>query len=72
MRHFTRGARYRHKNCLDIDIEILSVNYVDAKRTKMKIIYVNRHWQGGDFVIDAKASSVEVRSSDYPLWSRIK
>jgi len=32
---------YKHKNCLDLIIEVIKVQYADARRIKLKIYYTD-------------------------------
>ena len=69
---FISGAVYRHKNCLDIDLEVKKVQYRSPDYTKLRVIYLNRNWQNGFFVIDPRPETVKIKSSDYWLWERIR
>jgi hypothetical protein len=43
MHPFRNGCRYRHDNCLDIDIEVTKVQYAtpDYVKARIRIIYRN-------------------------------
>lgn len=69
MKKFKTSSRYRHKNCIDVDIQVLDVHAEDSTITIMKILWLNRHWQKGNFVIDSDI--IKVKSSDYCNWSKL-
>jgi len=63
---FIAGRRYRHHDCLDIDIYVCHCSYRDDKRSKLKIHYINR---SGHFIIVSDA--VTIYSKDYYKWKLI-
>jgi hypothetical protein len=62
------GARYRHRNCLDIDIEVVKVMYRDSNRIKLKVIYV-RQSDGASYGFPPER--VEIKRKDYCNWSPV-
>ncbi len=67
---FRAGCRYRHASCIDVDIHVVKVDYITPKRCVLKVIYINRNWRQGDFVIDYKPERVDF-CPDMRLWKRI-
>ena len=63
-----RGARYRHRNCLDIDIEVLKVMFRDSKRVKLKIQYI---YQRNGLSLGFPPQRVEINKSDFENWSMV-
>lgn len=66
---FITGGRYRHDRCLDVDIEILKIQYLGPEYIKAKVAYLNRNWQNGNFVIDI--DNVTIENEQYEYWKRI-
>jgi len=61
-----RGARYRHRNCLDIDIEVIKVMFRDSKRVKLKVQYIN---QRSGLSLGFSPERVEIKKEDFKNWS---
>jgi len=68
---FKDGARFRHDACLDMDLEILSIRYAGPDYVVANVIYLNRNWENGEFVID-KENNVRLLKEHWPRWNRIK
>lgn len=64
------NKRYRPKDCLDIDIEIEKVRYYGTSYIVANIAYLNRHWQGGEFLID-RQKNVRITHDTMKRWIRI-
>jgi len=64
---FINHAYYRHKNCLDIDIYVIKVQFRSENYTKMKIHIVDRK-HTGFFEMNVKA---KILKKDEWLWERI-
>jgi hypothetical protein len=50
---WVKGFKYRHKNCLDMDMFILSVKYSGTTRTLCQVAYVaqtNSRVFGAEFI----------------------
>lgn len=67
---FRSGHRYRHKNNLDVDIFVVKAFYITPLRCKLKVIYINRNWQNGNFIIDATPEKADFYPNNF-MWSRI-
>lgn len=65
------GARYRHKNCLDVDFEIEKVKYRGNKYTIVNIAYLNRNWENGEFLI-LRESNVKISNQCLEYMERIR
>ena len=66
---FRTNERWRHRNCLDIDIIIQKVIYRDIDRMKLKVLYWNRH---GGYLILPKADNIEIKTQDFKNWSLVQ
>lgn len=67
---FVAGARFRHKNCLDMDLEILSIQAASPDHVTANVVYLNRNWRQGNFVIH-KEDGVLLKKEHWPHWERI-
>ena len=71
---FIRGCTYRHDTSGDLDILVVSVQYYDDKRTKLKVKWINKktgkpvYFPGGH--IDG-TDRIEIQAHDYKYWSRL-
>lgn len=63
---FVCGKRYRHINCLDVDIDVLAILKEDIEAVYLRIWYWNRH---SNFHYDI--DEVRVLKKDYSKWARI-
>ena len=67
---FLKGGRYRHKHCLDVDMLICYVQYITANRVVIKVLYVNRNYQGGNMIIEPHPERIDF-TPDMQLWSKV-
>lgn len=71
---FKPGCVYRHDTAKDLDILIVKVRYVDQKRSKLTIRWIDinsgnvRYFPNGR--IDG-TSNVEIKAEDYKYWKRL-
>lgn len=71
---FKPGCVYRHDTAKDLDIIVVRVRYVDKKRSKLLIRWIDMHsgnarnFPGGR--TDGTAN-VEIDAKDYQYWKRI-
>lgn len=66
---FRPGELWRHKNCLDIDVEIKKVGYMCSEYFKIRVKYWNRHigvycWNDPE--------TVKIKREDFYKWKLIK
>lgn len=64
---FTKGAYYRHRNCLDADMYILKVRYAGPKYSILKVNFVSRNRE----VCFQYNLPVKVLHREHKNWSRI-
>ena len=72
VKDFTKGNKYRHDFCLDIDIYVVFVLQTTNKYSDLKIIYLNRNYDNGNFVIDYTPENVRIFKKDFGKWNFIK
>lgn len=72
MTRFEKDGRYRHRDTLDIDMQVVEVLKRSPLGTKLSVLYFNRHWKKGEFLIDYRPEIVVVKSEDYAHWERIR
>ena len=65
---FRKGRRYRHRNCIDIDIEVVGVCHVSLERTKLKVKYA---LQRNSYPLGFSPERVEVKSEHYKNWREV-
>ena len=63
---FARLAVYRHRNCLDVDILVLKVQYTGPKYTRLRIMYFYRN--GTSLNI---GDNVKIETAQYLNWRRV-
>ena len=63
-----RGARYRHMNCIDIDIEVVKVMYRDSKRVKLKVKFLLQH---NRYNLGLPDQRVEIKKEDNWKWRMV-
>lgn len=63
-----RSGFYMHENAMDVCIEILRLQYTDAKRVKLKIRWWNLGYVGNPFCIDARGATITIKASDIHKW----
>jgi hypothetical protein len=64
---FRSGKTYRHKSCLDMDMVVVKISHVDDRRTKMRVLYVNR--RGGFY--STEPETVKVWCERYDDWRQV-
>lgn len=67
---FTKG-RWQHRNCTDLQIEILKVQFIGPGYTKLKALYYRKDFGCGDILLDPKADSLKIMKNQYYNWSRV-
>lgn len=65
---FKAGNRIRHKNCIDIDLTICSVN-VSTTSIALEVLYWNRHYKAYAWPM---TEWVEVKHEDVKNWTIIE
>jgi hypothetical protein len=66
---FKIGSRYRHKNCIDVDIQVLDI-HIDTPDLKiLKILWLNRNWLNGNFIIDSDI--IKIKKEQFNNWSKV-
>jgi hypothetical protein len=65
---FNAGYKYRHKCCLDVDILVKQVVLTTDDYVLLRVIYLNRNWAGGNFVIDPVPETIAVPKENYRHW----
>lgn len=60
------NTTYRHKSCLDVDMEVLKICYVNAFRFEAKVRLFNRH--NGLFYENLR---VNIMRDQLPLWEKV-
>lgn len=66
---FTRGALYRHRSCLDIDILIANICFVGPKYAVVKVFYILQRNEG---ILNPEPQTVRIQKKDWPNWTRIE
>lgn len=69
VKEFKEGHRYRHKNCLDIDIYVLH-GYCEDDVAALEVLYLNRNYQNGNMIIDHRSEKVIFRPN-YSMWEKV-
>lgn len=64
----TRGAKYRHKDCLDVDMEIRHIVDILPYETRLEVNWVN---QRDTTIIHAQGDLVTLRHKDLKNWKRV-
>lgn len=63
----TRGF-YMHKNAVDVFIEVVKVQYRDAKRFKIKAIVWNLGYTGNPWILLPSFQKYEIKIEDAKNW----
>lgn len=63
-----KGAFYRHKCCLDMDIEIVGIKYLGPDYFKLKVNFVASRDHNYIFWPDA---NIKLYRKDLFLWQRV-
>jgi len=66
---FRPGDRWRHKNCLDIDLIIVAVTYAGPSLTRAKVLYWQRHMGA---LMTTTTETVTIKRKDFGNWQRIE
>lgn len=60
------GFSYKHESCTDAFIEVMKIQYRDAKRIKVRVIWwtggATRDWPSGC------VETIEIQREDLPKW----
>jgi hypothetical protein len=66
---FKVASRYRHRDCLDVDIVVTYIHKVGYYGSDIDVLYYNRNYndlaQGG-------TEQVFIKKEDYPNWSLVE
>jgi hypothetical protein len=71
---FKPGCIYRHDTAKDLDIMVVKVRYVDKKRSKLVIRWIDMHTGNVRYFPNGRidgTSNVEIQADDYKYWKRI-
>lgn len=66
---FRPFEKWRHRNCIDIDIIVQKVTYQGLKYFKVKVLYFNRHYKD---IIFSKPDTVKINREDFNNWSLVE
>ncbi len=66
---FRKGERYRHKNCIDVDIEVIHEEVFHEDYTILKVFWLNRNYENGNYVINR--DKVKIKKEHYQFWSEL-
>ena len=64
---FRPRRMYQHRDCLDLKLEVIKVQYADSKRIKMKVYFTN-----GRFRYVSQPQSVEIRRDQLCHWFEVE
>ena len=63
-------AFYQHEDCTDSFLEVIKVQYFDAKRVKLRVFWciqgATKSWPVG------LLETIEIQRKDLPKWKEIK
>lgn len=62
-----RGT-WRHRSCLDMDLVVLNVAYLDPEIIKLKVLYQNRH---NGYFFDSEHEVIKLKVKDLKNWSKV-
>ena len=62
---FHKGERWRHQNCIDVDIIVEKVVYRGPNYWKLKVFYWNRHYKD---IILPTTDLVKIKCEDLSKW----
>jgi len=65
---FKPGDIWRHKHCLDIDIEIQKIQYRGPDYWKIKVMYWNRHMKT---YAHWDSEIVKIYKTEWPKWKLV-
>lgn len=67
----TQGL-WQHRNCNDLQLQILKVRYRGSKYTVVKALYIRKDFGCGSLVLDTKADTLTITKDQYHNWNKIK
>lgn len=63
---------WRHRNCTEIDIEVIKVTYRNPEYIKLKVRYLNRRsFLEKNRLINNRPETVRIFKKDFKNWSLI-
>lgn len=62
------GCLYRHPRCLDIDLEIVKIQYLGPDYIKARVRYWHRT---GKYFISLTPETVKIQRVDLPKWREV-
>ena len=65
---FTKGP-WRHRRMVDVFVDIIKIQYVGEKYTKLKVIWMNRGYTGKPWML-TMPENVKVMREDEKDWIR--
>ncbi len=66
----TKGL-WQHRNCTDLQLEVVKVQYSGPDYTKLKALYIRKDFGCGSIVLDYKADSFKITADQYENWRRV-
>lgn len=66
---FKRFRKFRHRNCLDIDIIVKDILSENEEFISLKVWYWNRNYNS---LATIKIDKVTVKKKDFKNWSQIR
>ena len=63
----TSGAIYRHKNCLDMDVYVVKVQFDGSSQTQFRCWLIDRN----ENVLETNYDT-QILKKDFHLWKRVK
>ena len=67
MPRWEKGKKYRHKNCLDIDIRIMSIIFLDNICIGMDVLYVSQR----DPSMVFESGRIYIQRRDMNKWKQV-
>lgn len=68
---FSRGD-WVHEKFMDVFFEVIKVQYIDAKRAKLRGFWWNLGWSGNAFKILPNAETLTIQAKDFDQWKRLE
>lgn len=66
----TKGAFYRHKSSLDMDIEVVSILELGTNYVKLKVRFVSS--RDHNLMFWPECTTIKILSKDYPMWDEVE
>jgi hypothetical protein len=66
-----RKGDYMHDKCMDVFIEVISVQYQDSVRAHLKVLWWNLGWTGEPMIINTQPEVIEIKVKDYHFWREL-